>query len=162
MMNGTWMRKLRDVGMYAAALLLWSAQAAPAQHWLHPDSAGRTNQSIFRAIEDWPAPNELRTGSGAPGARYWQQKVDYEIRTELDTVAHRVSGTERITYHNNSPDALDYLWIQLDQNVRSLEHSRTYQMRAALPEEIDPRARRWLGVDLFDGGHEIARGCLIL
>jgi hypothetical protein len=156
MENGMRTKRFGAASAGVIALLLFTTPAG-AQHWLHPDSAGRTNQSIFRALEDWPAPNDLRTGSGAPGARYWQQKVDYRIETELDTVAHRVSGTERITYHNNSPDALDYLWIQLDQNVRSLEHSRTYEMRRALPEEIDPRARRWLGVDLFDGGHEIGR-----
>ena len=156
-MNGKWMQRLGTVAGCSVGLLLATAPAAEAQNWLHPDSAGRTNQSIFRALEEWPAPNDLRTGSGAPGSRYWQQKVDYRIETSIDTVAHRVSGSEHISYHNNSPDVLDYLWFQLDQNVRSLEHSRTYQIRRALPEEIDPRARRWLGVDPFDGGFDIAR-----
>jgi len=140
-----------------AALLAVTATPARAQSWLHPDSTGRTNASMFRALEDWPAPNELRTGSGAPGHRYWQQKVDYVIETALDTVSHVVSGSERITYHNNSPDPLDYLWIQLDQNVRSLEHSRTYALRRAIPENMDPRAARWLGLDPFDGGYEVTR-----
>ena len=156
-MNGKWMQRLGAIAAGAVWLLLTTAPVVQAQNWLHPDSAGRTNQSIFRALEDWPAPNDLRAGSGAPGARYWQQKVDYRIETSIDTVAHRISGSEHITYHNNSPDVLDYLWIQLDQNVRSLEHSRTYQIRRALPEEIDPRARRWLGVDPFDGGYDITR-----
>jgi len=156
-MNGKWMQRLGAVAACAAGLLLATAPVAQAQHWLHPDSAGRTNQSIFRPLEDWPAPNDYRAGSGAPGGRYWQQKVDYRIETSIDTVAHAVSGSEHITYHNNSPDVLDYLWVQLDQNVRSLEHSRTYQIRRALPEEIDPRARRWLGVDPFDGGFDITR-----
>jgi len=156
-MNGKWMQRLGAVAACAAGLLLATAPVAQAQNWLHPDSAGRTNQSIFRPLEDWPAPNDYRAGSGAPGGRYWQQKVDYRIETSIDTVAHAVSGSEHITYHNNSPDVLDYLWVQLDQNVRSLEHSRTYQIRQALPEEIDPRARRWLGVDPFDGGYDITR-----
>ncbi len=157
MMNGKWMQRLGVVAAGAVGLLLSTAPAVQAQNWLHPDSVGRTNQSIFRPIEEWPSPTDVRTGSGAPGSGYWQQKVDYRIDTSIDTVRHRVSGSERITYHNNSPDDLDYLWIQLDQNVRSIEHSRTYKTRGALPEEIDPRARRWLGVDLFDGGYDITR-----
>jgi hypothetical protein len=64
-----------------------------------------------------PAPNSIRTGSGAPGPEYWQQKVDYVIRASLDTVAQRVTGDERIAYTNNSPDTLRYVWLQLDQNL---------------------------------------------
>jgi len=59
----------------------------------------------------------MRTGSGAPGPEYWQQRVDYLIRASLDTVARRVSGQERISYFNRSPDTLRYLWLQLDQNL---------------------------------------------
>jgi hypothetical protein len=59
----------------------------------------------------------LRTASGSPGPDYWQQRVDYVIRASLDTVAQTVTGEERITYTNNSPDTLRYLWIQLDQNL---------------------------------------------
>lgn len=150
-------RGTATAALLAAAALAATVTPARAQSWLHPDSTGRTNASMFRALEDWPAPNELRTGSGAPGHRYWQQKVDYVIETSLDTVNHVVSGSERITYHNNSPDPLDYLWIQLDQNVRSLEHSRTYALRRAIPENMDPRAARWLGLDPFDGGHTVTR-----
>ncbi len=72
--------------------------------------------SPFRRIE-LPTPNTIRTASGAPGAGYWQQRVDYVIRASLDTVARTVTGEERITYTNNSPDTLRYLWIQLDQNL---------------------------------------------
>jgi hypothetical protein len=129
--------------------------AAAAQHWLHDDSS-KTNMSLFRPL-DWPDPTELRNAAGSPGSRYWQQKVDYQIEASLDTVEHVISGTERITYHNNSPDRLRYLWVQLDQNVRSVEHSRSYQTRGALPEELSPRARQFLGMAQFDGGHDIAR-----
>ncbi|MGB5303080.1 MAG: M1 family metallopeptidase [Gemmatimonadota bacterium] len=143
--------------LFAFGMLLGFAGVANAQSWLHPDEEGRTNQSIFRAIDEWPDANRYRGASGAPGPEYWQQQVDYVIETTLDTVEHVVSGSERIAYHNNSPDILDYLWVQLDQNVRSLEHSRAYQTRRALPEEISERARRFLGVTQFDGGHQIAR-----
>ena len=143
--------------LLALGFLLGFAGTANAQSWLHPDEEGRTNQSIFRAIDEWPDANRYRGASGAPGPEYWQQQVDYVIETTLDTAEHVVSGSERIAYQNNSPDVLDYLWVQLDQNVRSLEHSRAYQTRQALPEEISERARRFLGATQFDGGHEIGR-----
>jgi hypothetical protein len=114
---------------------------------------------MFRQIEEWPDATDYRNAAGAPGPRYWQQRADYVIDTRFDTVNHRVSGSERMTYHNNSPDVLSYLWIQLDQNVRSIEHSRTYKMAEALPESMSPMARRFLAsrFDPFDGGYDITR-----
>ncbi len=139
----------------AVTILALLPAAVGAQSWLHNDSS-KTNMSIFRPL-DWPDPTELRNAAGSPGSRYWQQKVDYQIEASLDTVEHVISGTERITYHNNSPDQLRYVWVQLDQNVRSVEHSRSYQTRGALPEEMSPRARQFLNLTPFDGGHDIAR-----
>src|SRR5882762_6309679 len=63
-----------------------------------------------------PTPNEYRAASGAPGAKYWQQHADYEIDVKLDEKNLSVIGTETITYHNNAPEALNYLWLQLDEN----------------------------------------------
>ncbi len=65
-----------------------------------------------------PTPNTYRTASGAPGKDYWQQKADYDIKIFLDDKQQSIRGSEKITYHNNSPDNLSYLWLQLDQNVR--------------------------------------------
>ena len=70
-----------------------------------------------------PTPNEYRTGSGAPGPRYWQQKADYVISIELQETTNSISGTETITYTNNSPDVLKYLWLQVDQNILSKENT---------------------------------------
>lgn len=71
----------------------------------------------FRQLEEiLPTPNEQRTGSGAPGHKYWQQKADYAMDIELDDKNQRLVGSETITYYNNSPDTLTYLWLQLDQN----------------------------------------------
>ncbi len=67
--------------------------------------------------EKLPAPNVYRTGSGAPGHKYWQQEADYVINVEIDDVNQRLIGKETITYKNNSPDTLDYLWVQIDQNI---------------------------------------------
>ncbi|THF51185.1 M1 family metallopeptidase [Flavobacterium supellecticarium] len=63
-------------------------------------------------------PNMFRTASGAPGPAYYQQQADYKIKVELDDKNTRLSGEETITYYNNSPDPLDYLWVQLDQNEK--------------------------------------------
>ncbi|MDN5205260.1 M1 family metallopeptidase [Fulvivirgaceae bacterium BMA10] len=70
-----------------------------------------------------PTPNTYRTGSGAPGRDYWQQKADYVIDVELDDQTQTINGSETITYTNNSPDVLTYLWVQLDQNVRAKDSS---------------------------------------
>src|SRR3989337_1867363 len=61
-----------------------------------------------------PSPNEYRTASGAPGPKYWQQRCDYNIKAELDEKNLRLTGSETVTYFNNSPDVLTYLWLQLD------------------------------------------------
>ncbi|WP_353722285.1 M1 family metallopeptidase [Dyadobacter sp. 676] len=64
-----------------------------------------------------PTPNTYRTASGAPGKEYWQQRADYDIKAELDDENRRIIGTETITFFNNSPDDLKYIWMQLDQNL---------------------------------------------
>ncbi len=64
-----------------------------------------------------PTPNDVRSGSGAPGAKYWQQRADYLIDAEIDEPTNTLNGKETITYFNNSPDVLKFLWLQLDQNV---------------------------------------------
>ncbi len=81
---------------------------------------GHTDQNKFRQMKDLLAsPNTDRTASGAPGHTYTQQKVDYVMDIRLDENTNRIYGDEKITYHNNSKDHLDYLWIQLDQNMRA-------------------------------------------
>ena len=64
------------------------------------------------------SPNVYRTASGAPGHEYWQQRADYEIEVELNDDNQSIKGKEKVTYYNQSPDPLDYLWLQLDQNQR--------------------------------------------
>jgi hypothetical protein len=144
----------------ALTVLLLLPVPGQAQYWLHDDGS-KTNRSMFRPLADWPAPNEFRNAAGAPGFAYWQQQADYVIEATLDTVDHVLHGSERITYHNNSPDRLTYLWVQLDQNVRSLEHSRTYAAQSALPEEVSPMFRRFIGMTPFDGGYDIHRVQLV-
>lgn len=116
------------------------------------------NPSKFHQLEEtWPTPNAYRTGSGAPGHEYWQQKVDYTINVELDDNSQSIKGTETITYTNNSPDALSYLWLQLDQNLFA-PNSMTYLTETK--DKIDNMAFEALDNlqrnKLFDGGYKIA------
>src|SRR5882757_8828809 len=72
-------------------------------------------------------PNEQRTASGAPGTKYWQQRADYNIKCELDEKTQKLTGSETITYYNNSPDPLTYIWLQLDENEHSNKRNADYQ-----------------------------------
>ena len=85
------------------------------------DSIRQTKKNFedkFRQLEgDLPTPSTYRTASGAPGESYWQQEADYDIDAQLDEAARRITATASITYKNNSPHTLSYLWFQLDQNL---------------------------------------------
>ncbi len=92
-------------------------------------SQDRPERNKFQQLhEELPTPNVYRTASGAPGHLYWQQQADYKMKITIDDDKQRVYGEETITYHNNSPDQLSYLWIQLDQNMRAKD-SDTYKIR---------------------------------
>ena len=81
---------------------------------------GHTNSNKFKQLYDeFSSPNMFRTASGAPGPAYYQQQADYKMDLVLDDDKAMISGFETITYHNNSPDQLKYLWVQLDQNTRA-------------------------------------------
>ena len=73
-----------------------------------------------------PSPNEYRTASGAPGAKYWQQRADYDIDVTLDEKNLTIIGTETVTYHNNAPETLNYLWLQLDENEHNPTNESNY------------------------------------
>ncbi len=83
----------------------------------------------------FPTPNEYRTASGAPGPKYWQQRCDYDIRAALDENALKLTGSETITYYNNSPDVLTYLWMQLDENEHSSVNNANYQTSNSMPRQ---------------------------
>ena len=84
------------------------------------------------------SPNEYRGADGAPGPRYWQQKADYKINCILDTKEQRLDGSETITYHNNSPVDMTYLWLQLDENeheaTNTKHHMNTSDMNKVMNE----------------------------
>ncbi|MEE9439896.1 MAG: M1 family metallopeptidase [Saprospiraceae bacterium] len=114
-----------------------------------------TNLNKFRQLgQELPTPNIYRNAAGAPGAKYWQQKVDYDMKIEIDDEARKLYGSSKITYKNNSPDELTYLWLQLDQNVRAQE-SDSYKISES---EIGSQPSSWSLARLetdFDGGFNI-------
>jgi hypothetical protein len=82
-----------------------------------------------------PTPNEYRTASGAPGPKYWQQRCDYDIKCDLDEANLKLTGSETVTYYNNSPDMLTYLWLQLDENQHSNMNNANYQTSSAMQRQ---------------------------
>jgi hypothetical protein len=103
-----------------------------------------------------PTPNEYRTGSGSPGAKYWQQKADYTIAVELNDADQSISGSETITYHNNSPDALGYLWLQLDQNILSSKNTLNATTNSTLMDAAPAKTYAEALSD-FKGGYNITK-----
>ena len=106
--------------MFRGTLVTAIAVATLASSVAFADAVKQTKGSFkdkFRQLEEvLPTPNVYRNAAGEPGHQYWQQKVDYRISVELDEANRRLTGSEDITYTNNSPDTLKYLWLQLDQN----------------------------------------------
>jgi len=129
-----------------------SAQDSPKK-----TQKGHTNQNKFRQLKDVLAtPNSQRTASGAPGINYTQQKVDYVMDIFLDDDKERITGSEKITYHNNSVDELAYLWVQLDQNMRAADSKTPDIKTTSIPVETTKAKFKSTYVDKpFDGGHNI-------
>ncbi|HKB91486.1 MAG TPA: M1 family metallopeptidase, partial [Opitutaceae bacterium] len=114
------------IAALAAAFVVSSSLALP------PDATKAIPTDKFRSLEEiLPTPNEQRSASGAPGHSYWQQRADHEISVELDDANQSITGSEKITYHNTSPDTLTYLWLQLDPNLFA-KHSDT-RLTSGLP-----------------------------
>ena len=114
------MRSIRTA--FAAFFILFSAGvfAQETEQQTEQTEGGHINENKFRQLyQEFSTPNQYRTGSGAPGPAYYQNEADYKMDIELDDRNQKLTGHETITYHNNSPDDLEYLWVQLDQNIRS-------------------------------------------
>ncbi len=113
------------------------------------------NDSKFRQLgTELPTPNVYRTASGAPGHEYWQQKADYVIEVELDDENQKITGSEKVTYYNQSPDPLRYIWLQLDQNVRSIDSDKHKTKETKIKQPLKYRDFKELSFD-FDGGFNL-------
>ena len=110
-------------------------------------SGGEDGDNIFRQI-NLPTPNNQRLGSGAPGPEYWQQRCDYDINATLNTESDSVSASVTIRYHNNSPHALEYVWMNLEQNLFQLDSTGS---QSRTPGSV----MKMLEYD-FDGGYSIS------
>nr|WP_298794747.1 M1 family metallopeptidase [uncultured Allomuricauda sp.] len=105
---------------FASMLFLFGALAIAQEESEEKKEPGHYNQSKFKQLyEEFATPNTYRSASGAPGPDYYQQRADYVMNIELDDKNQKIYGEETITYFNNSPDDLEFLWVQLDQNVRA-------------------------------------------
>jgi len=118
---------------------------------------GHYNENKFRQMYDIMAtPNMFRTASGAPGPAYYQQKADYKMDIEIDDKNQKLYGKETVTYYNNSPEPLEYLWVQLDQNMRA-QNSKTplvENQRIAPALTAEKFAKEFME-NGFDGGFNI-------
>jgi hypothetical protein len=103
-----------------------------------------------------PTPNTYRSSSGAPGAAYWQQRADYVINTEVNDITQELTGSEVITYFNNSPEPLKYLWLQLDQNLYAKKSLTALSNNSVVEDSIDAKT---FSEDVdeinYEGGYKI-------
>lgn len=138
------MKRLIILCLLALANVAW-AQESPA--W----------QGKFEQLGHvLPTPNEYRTGSGSPGPRYWQQQADYVMDIILNDDNQTVTGSETITYRNNSPETLKYLWLQLDQNILAKDNMTDKIRNTTIPDQANAMdVASKLNLHPFDGGHKI-------
>ena len=118
---------------------------------------GHKNENKFKQLyEEFSTPNMYRAASGAPGSAYYQQQADYKMDLVLDDVNAKLSGFETITYTNNSPDVLSYLWVQLDQNMRARDSKTPLIEGSGVSPvaQIGSYANDYMG-EGFDGGFNI-------
>ncbi len=118
---------------------------------------GHINDNPFRQLTDlFATPNKYHNASGAPGVDYYQQKVDYSMNIELDDEKKKLYGEQSITYYNNSPDDLEYLWIQLDQNIRKKDAPalEKNESKFQLIQQTQTFASSYIK-EPFDGGFNI-------
>ncbi len=149
------MKKLKY--LFLSALFLSVSAFAQDQNEQKERQQGHTNNNKFKQLyEEFSTPNMFRAASGAPGPAYYQQQADYKMDIELDDANAKIYGFETITYTNNSPDNLSYLWVQLDQNVRAKDsQSPLIEDNSTQPADTPGNfANKYLS-ESFDGGFNI-------
>jgi hypothetical protein len=152
------MKFLDSRAVFSALVLFVSVGSVWSQNEIE-DEANPFNLNVnkFKQLgAELPTPNVYRTASGAPGHMYWQQKADYDIKVSLDEDAHRIDGQERITYTNNSPDELNYVWLQLDQNMRAKDSDSHKVSESRINDRNSFESLRDLE-PWFDGGFKIQK-----
>ncbi|MGJ8667470.1 MAG: M1 family metallopeptidase [Patiriisocius sp.] len=148
---------MKAVKLLSFLMLLTSVGMMHAQEEKTERKPGHTNENRFKQLyTEFSTPNQYRSANGAPGPNYYQQQADYKMDIRLDDETSRIYGTETITYTNNSPDVLEYLWVQLDQNVRAKDSkSPLIEPSGAVPaQQASSFVNSYMG-EKFDGGFKI-------
>ncbi|WP_340065213.1 M1 family metallopeptidase [Ascidiimonas aurantiaca] len=144
--------------LYVLCMLMVPSGILYAQEEKTPErEPGHINNNRFRQMyQEFSTPNLFRTASGAPGPSYYQQQADYKMDIVLDDETQKLYGDETITYHNNSKDYLEFLWVQLDQNVRAKDSKTPLisSSSAASAETASEFSSKHLK-EPFDGGFKI-------
>jgi hypothetical protein len=149
------MKKLISIAFLFLASLTSFAQEVKKEE--PKKDQGHTDINKFSQMyAEMATPNMFRTASGAPGPAYYQQRADYKINLELDDKLSRMYGSETVTYYNNAPESLDYLWIQLDQNISKRDSQTPLIDNQTMPSSTSPEnfAKSYMGKS-FDGGFNL-------
>src|SRR5690606_16646204 len=146
------MTKFRIKHLFLCTLALAGSMAF-AQNQQNTDGPADKFQQMYDLLA---TPNTFRTASGAPGPSYYQQQADYKMDIEIDDEKARLYGLQTVTYHNNSPEVLEYLWMQLDQNMRAPESQSPVVQNQRADRVISAAAfsRKYLE-PAFEGGFKI-------
>lgn len=138
--------------------VLLSASVSAQENQQKETAQGHENENPFRQLyQVFSTPNQYRTASGAPGPAYYQNTADYVMDLTLDDKNQRIHGYETITYTNNSPDELRYLWVQLDQNIRAKDSKAPLRNSEKLPPVVRPESfvSSYMEDNPFDGGFKL-------
>ncbi|MFD1768298.1 M1 family metallopeptidase [Sphingobacterium suaedae] len=134
------MKRISVLMTYVCVSVIWyglmTGRLAAQQLSNAASNHGNRFEQLGTLLSD---PNIFRTASGAPGAQYWQQKADYVIDVEIDDEQQVLRGSETITYTNNSPDPLSYLWVQLDENEHAVDAENKRFASSSMRDDMSPR-----------------------
>ena len=145
--------------LFSALFLVAGLTSAQDTSEAQKRDPGHSNTNRFKQMyEEFSTPNTYRSASGAPGPNYYQQQADYVMEVELDDKNTKLSGFETITYTNNSPDVLEYLWVQLDQNKRAKDSkSPLIEPSGAVPADMASNfVNNYMG-STYEGGFNITQ-----
>ncbi len=148
---------MKRLNLLCSLFLMFVFAGLSAQETEQQKQEGHTNQNKFRQMYmEFATPNQYRTASGAPGPAYYQNRADYDIDVNLDDKNSVLTGEETVTYHNNSPQELEYLWLQLDQNIRKKDSPSLERNGEGLApaSSVGRFANNYLE-EPFDGGYNI-------
>lgn len=140
------------VSLFAISMTVTFAQEPSKER-----APGHLNESKFKQMyEEFATPNMYRSASGTPGPNYYQQQADYKMDIELDDKNAKIYGKETITYHNNAPESLEFLWLQLDQNVRAEDSKAPLRNSSSVTSAYNAQTftKAFMNTS-FDGGFKI-------